>query len=181
MSFSLKQNLRDFSIVGILLILLLSPVQAQINASHKTGKITFAGNHVGMTFNGVFEKWQASIILPPQTHPSITASFDLKSAKTGDSTYDKTLAEGDWFDVKTHPFGKFESTSIVQIDKAFKVNGKLTLRGITLPIDFILLDSGKQLEASFTINRLKYAIGVESDPDAEWVGREIKMRLIIDK
>jgi len=37
------------------------------------------------------------------------------------------------------------------------------------------------LTASFIIDRLSYNIGMESDPDAEWVNKEIKMTLTLQK
>lgn len=170
----------------VLLLLTLSIVmtanaQAQINASNKTGKVTFEGEHVGMTFKGVFEKWQATITLPPSAQASIQAVFDLASAKTGDSTYDSTLPEGDWFDVKNHPKGYFESSSITYNDNEYKVVGTLTLKGVALPIHFVLVDDNNTLRANFVIDRINYSIGLDSDPDAEWVSRDISLGLSIKK
>jgi polyisoprenoid-binding protein YceI len=171
-------NLR---IVAILFLLVgsIGSAQSQIKASNKNGELSFAGEHVGMQFSGVFNKWDATLLLPPAAKPVINATFDLSSAKTGDSTYDATLPEGDWFDVENHPQGTFTSTSIEQSGNEYKVSGNLSLRGQSLPIDFVLSKNGGSLEASFKIDRLKYAIGLDSDPDAEWVGQYIEMNLVI--
>jgi polyisoprenoid-binding protein YceI len=139
--------------------------------------VTFAGEHVGMVFSGVFEKWEANIVLPPSTNPTINAMFQLKSAKTGDFTYDSTLAEGDWFDTKNHPKGRFTSQSVETTSNGYKVTGNLELRGVSKPQTFVLERSGNKLKAQFTINRLDYGIGFDSDPTAEWVSRDIVIKL----
>ena len=155
--------------------------QGKLIVSAKSSEVTFAGEHVGMEFKGVFNKWNAELILPPAASPKIVATFFLASAKTGDSTYDSTLPEGDWFDVENHPKGVFESTSVVSNGRDFEVSGNLRLRGISQPISFLLKDTGKTLTASFIINRLAHNIGMDSDPDAEWVSKDIKMTLTLKK
>lgn len=142
-------------------------------------KAGFSGNHVGMQFTGEFKKWQATLVLPP-LNPSITATFDLASAKTGDFTYDSTLPEGDWFDVQNHPQGSFVSDTVETVDGGYKVSGKLTLRGVANTQAFTLEQTGNILAAEFVINRLDYGIGLESDPQAEWVDKDITMTLHLD-
>jgi hypothetical protein len=36
-------------------------VHVQIKASNQSGFVMFAGEHVGMTFEGKFERWQATL------------------------------------------------------------------------------------------------------------------------
>lgn len=150
---------------------------ADNKVDNTNSKVTFSGEHVGMKFSGVFEKWQASLVLPPAANPSINAIFELTSAKTGDFTYDSTLPEGDWFDTNNHPKGRFTSQSVELVENGYKVSGNLELRGVTKPQSFMLKQAGKTLTAQFTINRLDYGIGLDSDPDAEWVSRDIVMGL----
>jgi polyisoprenoid-binding protein YceI len=149
----------------------------KISVDAKNSEVSFTGEHVGMQFKGVFKEWSAELVLPPAESPKITAIFKVKSAKTGDSTYDGTLPEGDWFDVKNHPEGKFESTEILSKGSDYAVKGSLTLRGVSAPVSFVLVRVADKLNATFDIDRLAYKIGIESDPDAEWVSRNIQMRL----
>jgi polyisoprenoid-binding protein YceI len=158
-----------------------SYAQENLSVSAKDSQATFAGVHVGMQFSGVFEKWNADIVLPPAASPEIIATFYVASAKTGDSTYDSTLPEGDWFDIENHPKSVFQSSQIVAKDKNYEVTGTLTLRGISQPVSFLLKNNHTTLTASFIIDRLSYNIGMESDPDAEWVNKEIKMTLTLQK
>lgn len=152
----------------------------EIQASATTGTLGFAGEHAGMAFEGSFTDWQATIVLPPADQPKITATFALASAETGDSIYDSTLPEGDWFDIENHPVATFQSEVIEPTtDNEYRVAGTLGLRGKMLPVEFILRSSGDALMANFVIDRLAYGIGMESDPDAEWVSQDISMTLVI--
>ncbi len=165
-------------------LLLAAPIFGNaetINTNHETSQISFAGEHAGMPFSGKFRSWQAQLILPPSNTPKIEASIDLRSAKTGDRTYDETLTEGDWFDVKNTPKGQFFSQDIQLTDKGFLVKGELTLRGITQTLEFTLTHTSKGLTGQLKIDRLAFDIGKDSDPDAEWVSRYITLNLHITR
>jgi polyisoprenoid-binding protein YceI len=156
-------------------------VHAQIETSHQSGTVNFSGQHAGMNFEGKFERWQATLILPPHSNTHITATFYMDSARTGDSIYDSTLPEYDWFDVENHAIAKFVSTNIVVIDESYHVTGNLTLKGITNPISFILTNIDDKLTTTFDVNRLAYKIGFESDPDAEWGSKTISISMAFSK
>lgn len=169
---------------GLMLLVLLAcnlAVSAQtIKASNTNSKLTFDGEHAGMPFSGIFEQWQSTLTLPPSQPASIIATFVLSSAKTGDWTYDSTLPEADWFDIAQYPTGKFISSSMSTTPQGFDVSGELTLRGITKPVKFSLLGSLENgFTANITIDRLMFDIGKESDPDAQWVSRDIGLSLSI--
>jgi polyisoprenoid-binding protein YceI len=158
----------------------VASAEYQVNSSNAT--VTFSGEHAGMRFEGKFETWSARISLGDDSNNderSIHADFDLRSAKTGDSIYDETLPEGDWFDVDNHPEGSFVSEQILINDKGYAVSGTLTLRGKMLPSNFNLVREGERLKAQLPINRLDYGIGVESDPEAEWVSEFIQLSIDI--
>jgi polyisoprenoid-binding protein YceI len=156
-------------------------VHAEFKASQDSGLVSFSGQHAGMNFKGKFERWQATLILPPQSNTNITATFHMNSAKTGDSIYDSTLPEFDWFDVENYGLAKFVSTNIIVVGESYHVEGNLTLRGITNPVSFILANIDDKLTGSFDINRLAYKIGFESDPDAEWVSKKISISMAFSK
>jgi polyisoprenoid-binding protein YceI len=160
-----------------MLLCLLANAEESIKVDNTDSTLSFSGEHAGMAFNGVFEQWAATLVLPPSASPKIEATFDLRSAKTGDSTYDSTLPEGDWFDVENHPTGKFVSSTVESEGENYKVSGKLTLRGVTHPVSFTLIQRGDKLVSTFDIDRLKYKIGLDSDPEAEWVSRMIGMKM----
>lgn len=157
-------------------------VSAQsLQASQANGKLTFSGKHVGMTFEGVFETWSAQLILPPAQSASIKAQFDMQSAKTGDATYDETLPEADWFNVDDFPYATFDSHSIESVKGGYSVSGTLTIKSIAQPVSFLLKEKESGLSADFSVSRIDFKIGTESDPDAEWVSDTINMSLTIER
>lgn len=175
-----------------LLALLLAATAAPLShattleANPSNSRLTFSGEHAGMAFSGTFSQWQSTLVLPPSSPPRISATFALASAKTGDRTYDGTLPEGDWFDVKQHPQAQFTATDIsANADNTvFTVRGDFTLKGITQPVQFDLVrrtdKNVSSYTASFPIDRLAFGIGRESDPEAEWVSQFIEMSLTIN-
>jgi cytochrome b561 len=164
-----------------LFILLSTQVLSQdaFKVSQADGSVGFSGKHVGMTFKGEFLRWNAQLLLPPASQAFVNAEFDLGSAETGDSTYDDTLPEGDWFDVDNHPRGLFKSTKVIEKNAGYEVQGDLTLRGKSLPVTFTLIKEAGRLKSEFIVDRLAYGIGIESDPEAEWVNKEIILSLNI--
>lgn len=167
--------------IALVLLVALQTGYAEYKVSDKDGSVGFSGEHAGMKFSGKFNKWNATLSLPaaPGEEGFIQANFSLKSAKTGDSIYDETLPDGDWFDADNHPMGEFKSTSVLKNANGYAVKGTLHLRGKTLPANFALIKSADRLNASFVIDRLAYGIGLDSDPDAEWVSKDIQMTLDI--
>jgi polyisoprenoid-binding protein YceI len=168
---------------AVVIALLVAPfiTLSQIKVSNADGTVGFSGKHAGMTFSGEFLKWNAQLLLPPASNAYVNAEFDLRTAETGDSTYDDTLPEGDWFDVDNHPQGTFVSEEVIQTSEGYQVSGKLSLRGKALPVSFLLQEDGGRLTSQFKIDRLSYGIGFESDPDADWVSKYIELTLDIPK
>lgn len=152
---------------------------------HSASEISFSGMHAGNNFIGVFGVWEADINFDAANLEAsfLNARFDMSSATTGNTMYDGTLPQTDWFDVSNHPEARFVSTSITQNDHGgFTANGDLTLRGITQPIsfDFTLSDmsaSPINVSASILIDRLAFDVGKKSDASASWVSRDIAVTL----
>ncbi len=160
-------------------ILSCSALAETIKIDSKSASLQFSGEHAGRAFDGKFNEWQATLVLPPENEPRIEAQFSLASAETGNAMYDETLVEDDWFDVKNTPKGKFVASDIAATDNGYMVKGELSLRGISQPVAFTLTRNQTGLSAEFDIDRLAFGIGKESDPDAEWVSRKIRLRLSI--
>lgn len=159
--------------------------QGRFDALPERSRIGFSGVHAGNSFSGQFTQWQADIAFDSEDLASsaIRVSFDLASAVTGDPFYDATLPEADWFDVAAHPSGVFQSASIERSEGSnYLATGTLALRGKALPVSFSFqlneVDGFAQVIApKIVIDRLAYDIGAASDPDAEWVSREISVQI----
>lgn len=166
----------------IFMMLCAFPVMAsEYEIDYTQSSVKFSGTHAGNVFEGEFSDWNGEIVFDADDLESsrIVARFDLRSAKTGNLQYDGTLPNSDWFNVKKTPEGVFESKAIVENGKGgYTAQGDLTLRGITKPasFDFTLSDLDTQpvmAKGRLIVNRLSYDIGKKSDPEAEWVSRDI--------
>lgn len=154
---------------------------------YEQSAVQFSGTHAGNTFEGAFETWEGTITFDPNDleNSKVSFEFDLSTAKTGDKMYDGTLPQADWFDVKNHPTGIFESTNITaKEDNTYSVEGTLTLCGISNPLTFDvtlsdLNETPVTAEATFEIDRLAYEIGKKSDAKAEWVSQNIALNVSI--
>lgn len=154
---------------------------------YQKSKIEFSGTHADNPFNGTFGEWTAEVSFDPANLATskLTATFKPASAKTGNSMYDGTLPQADWFDVKNHPEANFTSTAITaKKDGGYSASGNLTIRGITKPVtlDFTLSDlnaSPVKATGSLTVNRLDFDLGKKSDAPAEWVSKDIVIKLDI--
>lgn len=173
-------------LLGLALILLSVPaLAAEYGIDPASSKVSFAGTHAGNAFSGVFKTWQAEIVFDAQNlkDSHVRATFDLASATTGNAMFDGTLPQADWFDVKANPEGVFQSTAITHKQgDVYHVEGDFTLRGTSKPLgfDFSVSDlkgTPVQVHGAFVLDRLAYDIGKQSDPKAEWVGREIRVEL----
>ncbi len=167
--------------ITILVLFLISTagVTAEIETSSTTSTLSFSGQHAGRDFTGVFNSWNATLVLPPSEDVSIQATFEVSSAETGNTLYDETLTEDDWFAAEKHPIATFTSTSIESTSLGYKVIGTLVLRGKSDTVEFELKETKDGLIADFSIDRLAFGIGEESDPTAEWVSQKIGLQLTI--
>lgn len=170
----------------LLVLLVTTPaVATDYKIDYANSQITFSGMHAGNHFTGEFQNWQAAIDFNRDnpTSSKVTASIDMTSAHTGNTTYDKTLPKPDWFAVNNHPGATFTSTTITgKGDHRYHMDGTLTIRGISHPqaFDFTLREqeSGQvRAQGEVMIDRLAYDIGKGSDPKAEWVSRNIPVTI----
>ena len=147
----------------------------------KSSYVTFTGKHAGEEFTGIFQEWTADIVFDAADLKAsrVKVVFDMESATTDNKMYDGTLPQKDWFNVKAYKEATFESTSFEDKgDGLYTVTGDLTIRDVTKPVsfDFKLSDLNRSdviMDASVVIDRLAYGIGLKSDPDMEWVDKDI--------
>ena len=162
---------------------LLSAASAQAttwNVVAGESRIAFSGTHAGRPFKGTFERWSAAIKFDPAdlAGSKATVTVELASAKTGDTSYDKTLPTVDWFDVAKTPSGTFETSEFKSLgDDKFEAGGTLTIRGFKVPVKFAFefKSSGDtaKLNGKAQLKRLDWSIGKGSDAPGEWVGLDV--------
>ena len=148
--------------------------------------ISFAYKQMNVPLDGKFKKFVAQIDFDPAKPEAAQAKFDidLASIDTGSSDGDEEVAGKDWFNAKAFPTAKFVSTGVKSLGaNRFEVQGKLTIKGKTLPVSAPLTfkpDAALALfDGSLTIKRLDYAIGEGEWADVSTVANEIQIKFHI--
>lgn len=107
-----------------------------IDPSHS--EVSFSVRHMMISkVKGKFETFSGSFVTgenPLDT--KVTAEADVKSINTNDEGRDGHLRTNEFFDAETYPTINFESTGVRVEDGDFKVDGNLTLKGVTKPVTF---------------------------------------------
>ena len=92
---------------------------------------SFAVKHmVVSTFRGRFEKFDATLV-----DGKLTGTVDVGSIVVKDENLAAHLQSPEFFDAERHPELRFESTDIHRDGDEVVVDGELTLKGITRPVE----------------------------------------------
>jgi len=85
---------------------------------------------------GTFGKVQGSVTIDDQdiTKSSVNVTIDTASIDTGVAKRDTHLRSPDFLDVAKYPTMTFVSTKVAKNGNGLKVNGNLTLHGVTRPV-----------------------------------------------
>ena len=99
-------------------------------------EVGFVGRHFGLTkIRGRFVGVDGAVVIAPEVaRSSVEVVIDMASVNSGDATRDDHLRSADFFDVTVHPTAKYRSTTLtVDRDRA-RMQGELTIKGITRPV-----------------------------------------------
>jgi polyisoprenoid-binding protein YceI len=100
-------------------------------------QIEFAVKHMMVTtVRGQFRKFAVDVDFDEESpeRSSIVAHIDASSIDTGMEARDAHLRSGDFFDAEAFPELAFRSTRITAAGDAYKIEGDLTIKGVTRPI-----------------------------------------------
>ncbi|UXY27152.1 YceI family protein [Streptomyces sp. HUAS TT20] len=99
-------------------------------------EVGFMGRHFMLTkVRGRFTGVDATVRIGERPEDSrVTAVIDMASVESGDQTRDDHLRSGDFFDAEKHPQSVFESTSVTWDGKSGRLDGNLTIKGVTHPV-----------------------------------------------
>jgi polyisoprenoid-binding protein YceI len=97
-------------------------------------QIEFAVKHMMVTtVRGQFRKFTVDVDFDEE-HPeqsSVVADIDASSIETGMEARDAHLRSADFFEVERYPELTFRSTAIAASGDGYKIDGDLTIRGVT--------------------------------------------------
>jgi polyisoprenoid-binding protein YceI len=136
--------------------------------------IGFSVRHLGLTSTpGLFKRFNAHLRFDDQAieKSSVTFEVDVASIDTSLEIRDEHLRGPEWFDVQAYPKAVFVSTAVKRSSgDRYVVEGELSLRGVSLPVAFEALFTGRAtnpwtqapvvgFEASAVISRSAYGMG----------------------
>lgn len=164
----------------------VSFAQTKYNVDSYHSFLNFSVEHLGISFvDGKMDKYQGSLELTNEDITSAKFNFtiDANSINTGIEARDNHLRTADFFDVANHKDISFVSTSIKKTGKAYKLNGNLTMKGITKPVTFdlvyggLLKDDGQGnqkvgFQATTTVDRTVFNINY--DPTGMGIAKDVK-------
>ena len=90
-----------------------------------------------------FNKTTGNIILDKEAKTgAVDIVIDTQSVDTGYGTFDEHIQGEDFLDTAKYPTATFKSTKVVfEGDKPVKVEGNLTLKGVTKPVTLTVTSS----------------------------------------
>jgi len=186
-------------LVALVLVLSLEGVSQakpyKVDGAHTS--VTFSVRHLFTSVQGRFDQFDGKIVFDPEAPAKtvISGSIQTASINTNVADRDKHLRSSDFFDVEKYPTIAFRSTGVRDIDprtRTAKIEGEITIRGVTRPIvlDAAYLGSGKDpwgkeragFSASATIDRKDFGLTWNKvlEAGAVLVGEEVAIQLDIE-
>ncbi len=109
---------------------------------------------------------------------SLSATVETASVTSTNLQVQGPLPDADWFDSATHPQATFISDDITgAADGSYLVTGTLSIKGIDQKKTFTLsiqdTDGNKKASGEFTIDRSAYQLGLESQPNDDYVSNDV--------
>lgn len=163
----------------------------ELDKSHTN--VAFVAPHLGVSkVKGRFDKFDGTFDFDPKTMKldNVIINIRADSINTNEAKRDKHMRSPDFFYVEKYPELKFKSSKILyENDKPDKVEGDLTIRGVTKPVVLDVEYAGATadpmgnevvtFEAKTTVNRKDFGITWNKTLDkGGWVvGDTIKIEI----
>lgn len=103
----------------------------------------FSYTHLGYSLQmSRFDKATGTVVLDKAAKTaSVDIVIDTKSVSTGSTTFNEHIQGEDFLDTARYPTATFKSTKVIfDGDKPAKVEGNLTLKGVTRPVTLAVSD-----------------------------------------
>ncbi len=149
--------------------------------------IRFSGDHAGAPIAGRFTQWSADIRFHPDAldRSRVRVTIQTGSADADNPLHENTLREPEWFGGAQYPTAVFEAGSFrARGGDRYEAMGTLTIRDrnlpVTLPFTLRITGDSAAMTAQLTIDRIAAGMGLVSDPNAEWVSRDIPVTIAIE-
>jgi len=96
--------------------------------------VDFEVDYLGGAFRGQFSDVEARLAVDESTF-SLEGSAAVASVEVKDENLEAHLQSPDFFDAERYPRLGFEASEIVRSDDGVKIPGKITIKGVTQPVE----------------------------------------------
>jgi polyisoprenoid-binding protein YceI len=112
-----------------------APETFNLDSTHSFPRFSYS--HLGYSIQmSRFDKATGTVTLDKVAKTAtVDIVIDTKSVSTGSTTFNEHIQGEDFLDTAKHPTATFKSTKVIfEGDKPAKIEGNLTLKGITKPV-----------------------------------------------
>ena len=142
--------------------------------------IRFSGQNAGAAFTGQFPRFTAEIAFSPNAlaRSRVRVDIDTTAITMADAMQATTLRQREWFDVGNFDDAEFEAETFRALGgDRYEATGTLEIKGQEIPVTFpftVTIANGvATMTGEARIDRVAAGLGLSSDPNAQWVSREI--------
>jgi polyisoprenoid-binding protein YceI len=161
----------------------------QIDPTHTS--VEFAVKHLMIsTVKGRFSDVKGSLALTDAGEASLDVTIGAASITTGVDARDTHLRSADFFEVEKFPELRFVSTSATRQGDGWRLEGDLTMHGVTRPVTLAVTEEGAGMDpwgnqkvafsASGKINRTHFGLGWNAALETGGVLVSEEVKLTID-
>ena len=132
---------------------------------------------------GSFSESMVEMLIDPDNPAAnrLRATVNTATVSSGNSQVDSTLVSADWFDTDNYPQAIFDSRELVADgENSYSVSGTLRIKGVTrelsFPLNLAYSDDRRVASGNFTVNRLDFNLGRDSQPDDDTVGYPVTIK-----
>ena len=157
-------------------------------------EVSFSVRHMMVSkVRGRFGSFTGQIVTGEDvTGSSVSATIDATSIDTNNEQRDNHIRSADFFDVANYPTWTFTSNAVRVDDGDLRVDGELTIKGVTRPVTLSLEVEGfgpdayggtrAGFSASTTINRADFGVDISMPLDGGGVvvGDKVTINLEIE-
>lgn len=150
---------------------------------NEASTLGFQLSYTGRDISATISNWQAAISFDPDAldQSSASVTIDMASVSIDEPTLQSQSAGADGFDLSNHPTATFEADEFVAEGEDFVANGRLTIKGIEVPVrlpfSFSEAESTAKVIGSATIDRRELQIGLLGAADESWLKFPVSVTL----
>jgi polyisoprenoid-binding protein YceI len=133
--------------LSLLGTLALSAQTYQIDSSHSSAG--FSVKHMMVTnVSGKFANVKGTVVVDEKNlaKSSVEASIDVNTVNTNEGKRDAHLKTPDFFDTAKYPSMEFKSTKVYKAGSTMKIDGNLTLHGVTKPVTLTITEFSPEVK-----------------------------------